>query len=228
MNPKRRDRIQLILFIFLIFSIIFFLVNSICNNDSTQTMASIALLISVVSLFVTLLSYNNILDSKLPQVLVDLDASSRNELVMLVVKNVGEKPAFNISVEFNKEIPTGENGKYFCEKIGGGSKKTFGIKSINTTQEYKYIIGLGTKFFKWAQRESDPISANIVYYLCDSKRKRYRMETKVIIDAKIYGRTASYESEKEMYYFKMQSLPEQLKDDRAALLRILHKLEKKD
>ncbi|MEQ9377421.1 MAG: hypothetical protein RIG68_19695 [Imperialibacter sp.] len=61
-----------------------------------------ALLISVFSLVTAGITLNQVLDSKLPDVLVEVTDNKRYNLLTLVVKNIGKMTAYNVQIDFTE------------------------------------------------------------------------------------------------------------------------------
>ena len=104
MRPKIRNFLQITFYSIGFIVISVSVTCAIINNDPGNIVASTSLLIALIALFLTTLSYNQQLDSKLPQIVIDADFKSRYGLVLLSIRNFGEMTAFDIVIEWDRPL----------------------------------------------------------------------------------------------------------------------------
>jgi hypothetical protein len=129
MGPKTRNIIQNTLYGLGALIVARFIYRSVVEGDSENIIASVSLLIALVSMFVTTLAYNQQLDSKLPQIIIDTDFKSRYGLVVLSIKNFGEMTAFNIQIKWDRPILNYKGENIFGQSVE--SVVTYSIFNFN-------------------------------------------------------------------------------------------------
>ena len=102
----------LILIILIAISLLLIYVSYLNNQWSTIT-ASISLIITLIASFFLFEMYHNHIQMNRPQLVVRLDFKSRDSLALLVIENLGKRPAFNIKFRWKEEL-TSHNGKKCC------------------------------------------------------------------------------------------------------------------
>lgn len=208
MNPKIRNLIQYLIFTIIVLIIGIFIYFSIINNDTENIIASVSLLIAVISLFVTSLSFNQHLDAKLPQIVIDTDTDSRYGLILLSIKNYGDKTAYNILITWDKPIKN-----FKGENVISQSKdcKTMNIPVLQKGQEIKVTIDEIGGFYKKYNDEEMRFSGKIKYSLSNGKKRRI-LNSSFYLDLSIYRKTLYHSSESLKAYYDLQKIPKELKE----------------
>lgn len=207
MRPRTRNIIQNILYGLVAVLVIRFIYCSVVEKDSENIIASVSLLIALVSMFMTTLAYNQQQDAKLPQIVVDTDFKSRYGLVVLSIKNFGEMTAFDVKIKWDKPILTCKG-----ESIFGQSKDsvvtTFPVLQMG--QELKLTIDEIGHFYSKYKDDELQYSGTITYSL--SKTKKTLIETEFTLDLSVFRKTLYHETESLKAYFELQKLPKILED----------------
>jgi len=208
MNPKIRNNVQYLIFIIILLIIGRFIYCSILDNDSENIIASVSLLIAVISLFLTTLSFNQHLDSKLPQIVIDTDTNSRYGLILLSIKNYGDKTAFNILITLDKPIKNfkGENVISQNEDL-----KTINVPVLQKGQDIKVTIDEIGSFYKKYSDEEMCFSGDIEFSLSNNKRRR-AFKSSFYLDLSIYRKTLYHGTESLKAYYDLQKIPKELKE----------------
>jgi hypothetical protein len=205
MKPRTRNIIQNILYGLGAIVVIWFIYRSVFEKDSENIIASVSLLIALASMFVTTLAYNQQLDSKLPQIIIDTDFKSRYGLVVLSIKNLGEMTAFTVRVKWDKPILN-----YKGENIFGQSTDSFvtTLPVLQMGQELKITIDeIGHFYSKYKDSELQ-YSGTVTYSL--SKTTKSTIETDFTLDLSIFRKTLYHETESLKAFFELQKLPKVL------------------
>ena len=205
MKPRTRNIIQNVLYGLGALVVIWFIYRSVVEKDSENIIASVSLLIALASMFVTTLAYNQQLDSKLPQIIIDTDFKSRYGLVVLSIKNLGEMTAFNVRIKWDKPVLN-----YKGENIFGQSTDslltTFPVLQMG--QELKITIDeIGLFYSKYKDNELQ-YSGTVTYSL--SKTTNTTIETDFNLDLSIFRKTLYHETESLKAFFELQKLPKAL------------------
>lgn len=205
MGPKTRNIIQNILYGLGALIVARFIYRSVVEGDSENIIASVSLLIALVSMFVTTLAYNQQLDSKLPQIIIDTDFKSRYGLVVLSIKNFGEMTAFNIQIKWDRPILN-----YKGENIFGQSVESVvtNLPVLQMGQELKITIDeIGHFYSKYKDNELQ-YSGTVTYSL--SKTTKSVIQTDFVLDLSIFRKTLYHETESLKAFFELQKIPKAL------------------
>lgn len=206
MNPKTRNLIQYSIFAIIFLVICKFLYCSIANKNTDNIIASVSLLVALISLFISTLSFNQYIDTKLPQIVVDTDTKSRYGLMLLLIKNYGDKTAFNIEVHWDRPLKNyeGEN-ILFTDKDCSVMK----IPVLQKGQELKIVIDEPGSFYQKYKDEEMKYSGEIKYSLTN-KRRAVKIKSYFHLDLSIFRYTVYDESELLRASFEIQKIPKEL------------------
>lgn len=205
MNPRTRNIIQNVVYGLGAIVVIWFIYHSVVEKDSENIIASVSLLIALASMFVTTLAYNQQLDSKLPQIIIDTDFKSRYGLVVLSIKNLGEMTAFNVRIKWDRPVLN-----YKGENIFGQSTDSLvtTLPVLQKGQELKITIDeIGHFYSKYKDNELQ-YSGTVTYSL--SKTANTTVETDFNLDLSIFRKTLYHETESLKAFFELQKLPKAL------------------
>lgn len=212
MKPKIRNTIQIALYGLGAAFIILLIYCSLIEGNSENIIASIALLIALVSMFITTLSFNQQIDAKFPQIVIDVDFNSRYGLIVLCIKNLGEMTAFDIKIKWTNAI-------FNCkgESIFGNSKNstvtTFPV--LQKGQEVKITIDEVGNFYSKYKDDEIQYSGKIEYSL--SKTRKKLMVTEFTLDLSVFRKALYHESESLKAFYELQKLPKILEDIQKSL-----------
>lgn len=207
MRPRIRNIIQYILYGLGAILVVIFISWSVIEKDFENIIASVSLFIALCSMFMTTLSYNQQLDAKLPQIVVDSDFKSRYGLVVLSIKNFGEMTAFNVKIKWDKPI-LNCNGESIFGKIKKSTVTTFPVLQMG--QELKITIDEISHFYSKYKDNELQYSGTITYSL--SKTNISEIETDFTLDLSVFRKTLYHETESLKAYFELQKLPKILED----------------
>lgn len=216
MNPKTRNLIQYSIFVVIFLVIFKFIYCSIMTNNTDNIIASVSLFIALISLFISTLSFNQYLDAKLPQIVVDVDIKSRYGLILLLIKNYGEKTAYNIDINWDKPI-SNYNGENISSTDNDCSNMR--IPVLQKGQELKIVIDEPGSFFKRYNDEEIKYSGKIKYSL-KNKKSAARINSSFYLDLSIFRKTVYDESESLRASFEIQKIPKELNEIKKLLKEI--------
>lgn len=208
MIPKTRNFIQYLIFIIIILIIGRFIYYSSLDNNAENLIASVSLLVAVISLFLTTLSFNMHLDAKLPQIVLDTDTQSRYGLILMSIKNYGDKTAYNILITWDKPIKNfkGENIISQSEDCN-----VMNIPVLQKGQEIKVTIDEIRSFYNKYNDEEMRFSGEIKYSLSLGKKQR-KFKSSFYLDLSIFRKTLYHDSESLKANFELQKIPNELKE----------------
>jgi hypothetical protein len=210
MRPKIRNFLQITFYSIGFIVISVSVTYAIINDDPGNIVASTSLLIALIALFLTTLSYNQQLDSKLPQIVMDADFKSRYGLVLLSIRNFGEMTAFDIVIEWDRPLINHKGNNIIGEGI---DSKLMTIPVLQKGQEIKILIDeVGAFYSKYSDTELH-YSGEIKYSISRSKKRN--LENYFVLDFSIFRKTLYHETEALKAYYELQKIPdilEKIKD----------------
>ncbi len=160
-------------------------------------MEGVALLISVLSLTTASITLNQVLDSKLPEIIVEVTDGKRYNLLTLVVKNVGKMTAYNIKIKF----PEKPLVRYYNEN----DNEEFNILTYAAlAQNNELVIALGGPMYFDKLKDEDLIHEVIVSF--HTSRNGWfinKYKTNSTIDVSAYRKTLISPSEEISAYKKV-------------------------
>jgi hypothetical protein len=176
------------------------------TKNTDNIIASVSLLVALISLFLSTLSFNQYLDAKLPQIVVDTDTKSRYGLMLLFIKNYGDKTAYNIEINWEKPIKN-----YKGENILSTDKdcSVMKIPVLQKGQELKIVIDTPGSFYEKFKDEEMKYSGEIKYSLTN-KKKTGKIKSSFYLDLSIFRKTVYDESESLRASYEIQKIPKEL------------------
>jgi len=217
MNPRDRNLIQYSIFAVILIVICMFIYCSVASRNTDNVIASVSLLVALISLFISTLSFNQYLDAKLPQIVVDSDTKSRYGLILLSIKNFGDKTAYNIEINWVKPIKNSKG-----ENILSTDKdcSVMNIPVLQKGQEIKIVIGEVGSFYKKYTDSEMKYSGEIKYSLTNMGRT-CKINNTFLLDLSIFRKTVYDESESLRASFEIQKIPKELSKITELLKRII-------
>lgn len=216
MNPKTRNLIQYSIFAIIFIVICTFIYCSVSTKNTDNIIASVSLLVALISLFISTLSFNQYLDAKLPQIVVDIDTKSRYGLILLLIKNYGDKTAFNIEINWDNPIKNYLGDNILSTDMDCSVMK---IPVLQKRQELKIVIEEVGSFYKKYKDEEMKYSGEIKYSLTN-KTKTSNIKSSFHLDLSIFRKTIYDESESLRASFEIQKIPKELAEIKKLLEKI--------
>lgn len=207
MRPKYRNIFQAFFYSVAFAFVIWFIFISLQSQNETNIVASVSLLIALVSLLITTFSFNQQLDSKLPQIVIDTDFKSRYGLMLLTIKNYGEKTAYNIEIKWNNPILNSKGVNIFSENNGINELK---IPALQKGQEIKYMVDTISNFFS-NKTDKELFYSGIIYHSL-SRSKNRSFKNNFSFDLSVYRKTLYHETESLKAFYELQKLPKKLEE----------------
>jgi hypothetical protein len=216
MNPKTRNLIQFSIFAIILLVICNFVYCSVATKNTDNILASVSLLVALISLFISTLTFNQYLDSKLPQIVVDTDTKSRYGLILLLIKNYGDKTAYNIDINWDKPIKNYKGKNILSTDEDCSAMK---IPVLQKGQELKIVIDEPGSFYKKYKDEEMKYTGQIEYSLTN-KRRTGKIKSSFHLDLSIFRKTVYDESESLRASFEIQKIPKELTEIKKLLKEI--------
>lgn len=157
-------------------------------------MEGTALLISVLSLVTAGITLNQVLDSKLPDVIVEVTDNKRYNLLTLVVKNVGKMTAYNVRIDFTENPLV----RFYHEKDQEEYKQ---LKYTALAPRNELVIALGGPSYFSNFKDEQLIHQVLVKFNTgrkDTFLNRYKNNSTIDISA--FRETLSYPNEEIAAY----------------------------
>lgn len=117
---------------------------ALCNKQWETVTASLSLAIAIVSAWVAYEVFYRQDQALRPQLVLYIDADSRPALLQLVCKNAGEKPAFNIKIEWDQPLLGRDGNILRFNKFDTGSD----IQVLNGKESASSFISSDYDFYK--------------------------------------------------------------------------------
>lgn len=185
-----------------------FIYCSVVTKNTDNIIASVSLLVALISLFLSTLSFNQYLDAKLPQIVVDSDTKSRYGLMLLLIKNYGDKTAYNIEINWDKPIKNYKGENILSTDNDCSVMK---IPVLQKGQELKIVIDTPGNFYTKYKDEEMKYSGEIKYYLTNNK-KTGKIKSSFYLDFSIFRKTVYDESELLRASYEIQKIPKELEE----------------
>lgn len=137
-------RILIFCFILLLLSSISLSVIGLVNKEWETLTATISLTIAIISGWIAYEAFFRQSLSERPQIILRTDSKSRYGMILLVAENLGKKPAFNITLDWNQELLNCKNEKITFNKYDDNVE----IPVLNPMENTSVIIDSQANFYK--------------------------------------------------------------------------------
>ncbi len=213
----------IISFIVVILISLFILFLTINNKEWQAATASISLIIAVISAWIAYETFYRQTQSQRPQVTLELDFKSRYDLVQLVAKNYGQKPAFNIKIEWENQLLNSKGKPIIFNK----SKNTdIQIPVLNRNEQIFALIDKPSIFFERYGDQNLDYKGRISFQ--ESLTLKKRSTYPFYISFEPYRDSLKYETEELKTHFELQKIPEKLESIQEEIRKLTKTVEKPD
>ena len=202
MPPKTRNLIQSLIALLLIFVAFVLLYKGIKGNRSEDIISAVTLIVSTFAFYVSLLSLNQTLDSKLPQIIVEGDFKSRYNLILLSIKNYGQMTAYDIEIKLDKPILNHKNENILSKAVFDNILK---IPVLQQGQDVKFVIDEVNAFYSKYQDSEIKYKIDIAYKL--SSESSNLISSNSYFDLSFYRKTPLLENESLKANYELQKIP---------------------
>jgi len=196
--------------IFILTSIVLTIV-SFCNKEWETVTASISLIIAIISGWIAYEVFLKQSEADKPQIVLRIDFKSRYDLIMLVIENLGTRPAFNIVLNWDNEL------KDHYGKIVKFNKfdETSDIPVLNAKEQTSVIIDTPWNFFEKNKNANLDYSGTVSFQETLTSKRKTTYPFK--FSFRHYGSSPSFENEEPKTMFELQKIPEKLDEIKKAL-----------
>ncbi len=220
---KMKRFLIIISFIVVILISLFILFLTINNKEWQAATASISLIIAVISAWIAYETFYRQTQSQRPQVTLELDFKSRYDLVQLVAKNYGQKPAFNIKIEWENQLLNSKGKPIIFNK----SKNTdIQIPVLNRNEQIFALIDKPSIFFERYGDQNLDYKGRISFQ--ESLTLKKRSTYPFYISFEPYRDSLKYETEELKTHFELQKIPEKLESIQEEIRKLTKTVEKPD
>ncbi|MFD1142942.1 hypothetical protein ACFQ4C_17585 [Larkinella insperata] len=198
--------ILLLAFISLIIASLFISYVSFISREWETLTAFISLTIAIISAWVAYETFYIQNQSKRPQIVLTIDSQSRHSLLQLVCQNLGEKPAFNIDISWNR--PLKDSNETLITFKPSPEIVDCEIPVLNSKEKVSVMIDEINRFYKHFKDNSMYYSGIISFQesLTSNKKTSYNFQ----FSFEQYSKTLISESELPKTLFELQKLPKEL------------------
>ena len=209
--------IQVILAILLISAITLTIIGVI-NREWRTTTASISLMVALISAWMASETFRKQELAKKPQIVIDFDLESRYRIIQLSIKNYGERPAFNIKIDWKQKLTNSSNREIIFNKTGNIN---YDIPVLNRNEKLNLLIDKDEDMFKAYPEGSLIYSGTITYQ--ESLNTKSRRSQDFYISLEHYRKTTDNSSQ---IVKANHEIPKYLKEIKEELSKLSNKMNK--
>ncbi|MFD2247063.1 hypothetical protein [Pontibacter ruber] len=173
------------------------------HDDWSTVVATISLIIAVVSAWLAYETFHNQYLNSKPQLTVQPNFEERNGLILITLKNHGEKPAYNITIDWHLPIINSKEEKFSFSK----GAKEYDILVLDKNEKISTLLDGVVSFYE-KYKDADLEYSGIISY-SESLYSPKRTNQKFIFSLTSYKRL-SIETDLGLTHNKLQSIPESL------------------
>jgi hypothetical protein len=174
------------------------------NNEWGSVTAAISLTIAILSGWIAYETFYRQTQSIKPQIVIRLDFESRYDVILLVVENLGQKPAFNISIDWNQELLNLKGNKIRFNK----HCTDIDFPVLNSGERTSVIVDLASKFY--SERTSENMDYDGVIKFQESLSSKRKTSYPFQFSFKHYSFSPSFENEIPKTMYELQKIPKHL------------------
>jgi len=165
--------------------------------------ASLSAIIALSSSWIAFEVFQIQKDSNKPQIIIEFDMKSRPRILQLVIANYGNKPAFNISIDWHSKLLQRNN-----KPFNFSTNELQEIPVLNKDEKLIYFIDSTVDFYK---KHETLTYSGIIRYSLSKKRKFFKKE-KFEISLVGYKETMLYETELGETLKEIRKIPKILEE----------------
>lgn len=183
---------------------------SLKNGEWQALIASISLMVAIISAWMAYEVFYKQYEDEKPNIVLEFDMSSRYSLVLLVAKNLGRRPAFNIKFDWEEEL------KNFCGEALRFSKpdNEWDIQALNPGEIISLPIDIPENLFS---RKDDNYEFTIEVSFQESSTKRKRHSKSILLSLEQYRNSLTYVNENMKTQYELQQIPKELREIRKTI-----------
>jgi hypothetical protein len=176
--------------------------------------ASFSLLIAIISAWVAYEGLHKQFLLNKPQIVLMVDFKSRVELIQLVAKNLGQRPAFNIKIHWDQPLLNLEGDPISFNKFSSDTD----IPVLNPSETASVLIDSTTGFFQKNRDKNLDFSGEIIFQEALNTKKKVSQPFQ--FSFKHYGASLIYDEEGPKTMAELQKIPKALKEIHSELALI--------
>ncbi|MGV3704593.1 MAG: hypothetical protein ACO1NU_04370 [Arcticibacter sp.] len=180
--------------------------------------ASLSLIIAVISAYVAYEVFHKQNEADNPQLIIDFDIKSRSGAMFLTIQNYGNKPAFNIKIEWETPLFDVNN-----ELVRFGSFGKYDIAVLNKDRRISIPVDATKDYFDKHEDEPLDYSGALSYSLSIKSRKRLKQQFHISLDP--FRKTARVETDIADTYLKMKTIPKKIEELTQEIARLRNTLD---
>lgn len=189
------------------------------KNSEWQTLtASVSLLVAIISAWMAYEVFYKQYEDEKPNIVLEFDMTSRYSLVLLVAKNLGRRPAFNIRFDWEKELKNfhGEALQF------SAASNEWDIQALNPGETISIPIDIPENLFS---RKDDIYEFTIKISYQESLTYKKRDSHSVVLSLEQYRKSLTYVDENLKTSYMLQQIPKELKEIRKLIKSAINKQE---
>lgn len=191
--------------------------NSYCARQWETLTASLSLIIAVISAYIAYEVFYKQNEADNPQLIIDFDLKSRSGAMFLAIQNHGNKPAFNIQVDWDIPLYNVNN-----EVVKFGSIGNYDIAVLNKDRRISIPVDATKDYFDKHENEALTFSGTVSYSLSIRSPKRLKQKFHLSLDP--FRKTASVETDIADTYLKVKTIPKKIDELTQEIARLRNTL----
>ena len=197
-------KISTYIFIVLLIASIWLTIISIKNKEWDTVTATISLIIAIISGWIAYETFYRQSQAEKAQIVVKLDFTSRYDVILLVVENLGLKPAFNIILDWNQELRNLKGEKIRFNKFS----ENIDIPVLNPKEKTSVLIDVASRFY--SKRNEKDMDFNGMVKFQESLNSKRQTSYPFQFSFKHYNLSPAFENETPKTMFELQKIPDKL------------------
>jgi hypothetical protein len=211
-------KISTYIFIVLLIASISLTIISLKNKEWESVTATISLIIAIISGWIAYETFYRQNQAEKAQIVVKLDFTSRYDVILLVVENLGLKPAFNITLNWNQELRNlkGEKIRFnkFNEKVD--------IPVLNPSERTSVLIDVASRFYSKRSEKDMDYDGTVKFQ--ESLNSKRQTSYPFHFSFKHYNLSPAFENETPKTMFELQKIPDKLESIKQEINNITKQL----
>ena len=159
-----------------------------------------------------------------PSLEIYLDVKSRHRATQIVIENVGQSSAYDISIEWEKPL-FDSHGKEVHFTLD--EKENIEIPVINKGQKYNRLVNSTIALYQESKQKKEELLFTGTLYYKMKPKDRFVEKKKFILSMNHYEVSLDFETEKDKFYHDNQKVTQKLENIDKSINKLIEKLDNK-
>lgn len=211
-------KISTYIFIVLLIASVCLTIIGLKNKEWESVTATISLIIAIISGWIAYETFYRQSQAEKAQIVVKLDFASRYDVILLVIENLGLKPAFNITLNWNQELRNlkGEKIRFnkFNEKVD--------IPVLNPSEKTSVLIDVASRFYSKRSEKDMDYDGTVKFQ--ESLNSKRQTSYPFHFSFKHYNLSPAFKNETPKTMYELQKIPDKLESIKQEINNITKQL----